>query len=124
MSGTKTPPDVTIKAGYNMTKAKLNWPDGEYLGKAIDLVKKAIKWHVENDGVFYMQGDEALYYLMEAAHAQIQHKAGRTTDAYRLDQGKYAIGRAHNSLRLVLNDLGYRDITNEDFARFGDGGGR
>ena len=125
MTQLKDPPDITIRAGYAMTKARMNWPDGDAkysMGRAIELVEKARDYHVKHDGALNMMASEALYFLNEAAHAQIQYKAGKGTDGYRLNQGAHAIGRAHNSLRLVLKELGYREITDQDFAKYGLGG--
>jgi len=118
------PPAIVIEAGYNMMQARRNWPDGDYLGKAIALVEEARDYMVKHYDVLEIQASETLYFLNEAAHAQIQHRAGNTTDDYRLAQGGHAIGRAHNAARVGLQEAGFRPITNSDFDNFGDGGSR
>ena len=117
-------PDIAIEAGYYMTQARKNWPDGDYLGVAIGKVEEAVAYLAANHGMYEMQGSETLYFLNEAAHAQIQMRAGSPTDDYRIAQGKHAIGRAHNAARLVMDSLGFRPITNKDFEEYGVGGGR
>ena len=125
----KDPPEFIIKAGYNMTKARLNWWDLDedkdyYLETAIKLMRRAITWMEKNEGMFQIEAGETMYYLMEAAHARTMMKTGASHDSYRKEQGLWAIARAHKAARDVLQKYGYRDITNEDFAKHGDGGGR
>ena len=117
-------PRIAIEAGYLMTQARHNWPDGDYLGLAIEKVEEAVAHLAEFHGMYEMQGSETLYFLNEAAHAQIHLRAGSANDIYRIAQGKHAIGRAHNAARLVMEGLGFRPITNKDFEEFGAGGGR
>ena len=126
MSELKEPRRVFIKAGYYMTKARMTWPglDNYYLEEAIGLIEQSIERLVASDGMYFMQGSETLYFLNEAAHVKANLRAGKPSDIYRIEQGRHAIGRAHNVGRLVLKSFGYRDITAEDFAEFGAGGHR
>lgn len=118
------PPEIVIEAGYYMMRARRDWPDGYYLAQAIKKVEEAGALLVKEFRVYEMQISEILYHLYEAGHAQVLIQSGAKIDAYRAAQGKHSIGRAHNAGRLLLKELDFRPITNDDFLKFGAGGGR
>lgn len=118
------PPAIIIEAGYYMMRARRDWPDGYDLDRAIQLVREAGALLVRDYHVYEMQISEILYHLYEAGHAKVMIKSGAKIDEYRAAQGEHSIGRAHNAGRLLLKELGFRSITNDDFLKFGAGGGR
>ena len=118
------PPDIVIEAGYYMMRARRNWPDGYYLAKAMQKVEDAGAVLVKEFRIYEMQISEILYHLYEAGPAQVFIRSGAKIDSYRMEQGRHSIGRAHNAGRLLLKEMNFRPITNEDFLKFGAGGGR
>ena len=128
MHGLIEPPKICIKAGYYMTKARLKFveADNYYLNDAIEHVKRARAYLEKNHGVFQMRVSPVLVLLYEAQHVQIQYReaTGRSVPYSILNAAAEKVGSAHYQASLIMQELGFRPITVEDFKEFGAGGGR
>jgi hypothetical protein len=137
MNERRDPPDSVIEVGYLLTTARNRWPDGYYLSEAISKVEAAHDELIEDLAdfcdvtVYRMDSHDGLADLCAAAHAQVQLKAGASSDEYRVMQGKFMIGRGHKKLADMLIGYGYRLPTAKEFAKVhrdrggdGDGGSR
>lgn len=113
------PPPEAIMVGYMLMKArryvfdeKVIERDGEkytvaeYLWDAHQCAREAAPKVAEQSGMYYMQPEPGLRMIMEAM------------------AGMHKIGEAHDFFRKMMADLGYRPITDRDFAALGAGGGR
>lgn len=102
-----TPPDEAIQCGYWLTKARIAQELAEAsLIKALGFAHAATPILVSQAGAFKMQVSPGMKLIGEAI------------------AGCHTAGTAHDTLRKLMLDLGYRPITNQDFAEYGDGGGR
>lgn len=132
----RTPPHSVIEVGYLLTTARNKWPEGYYLSEALTKVEAAhdeVIAELAADGItaYRMDSHDGIYDLYEAAHAQVMIRAGKSTDQYRQDQGRFSIGKGHKKLADMMLGYGYRLPTAEEFAQIrrerngsGDGGGR
>lgn len=129
------PPVEAIKGGYWITKARLllrgddpnkNIPiehayifllDGiRFIEHAIDIVR-------EQTGMYMMQPGSGMKELYEAAE-ELRSLDGKHMDLLTKRRIMWTIAAGHDHLRKLMQELGYRSITNADFAQYGDGGGR
>ena len=117
------PPREAIMAGYNMMKARQAAANGryweDYLSTAIECAELAQPKIVEQTDAFYMQFSRGFRLLWEA-WADLDERASY----YRQRAAAEKIGEAHEYFRRLMKRLGYRTITDRDFAQFGSGGGR
>lgn len=131
----KEPPAEAIKGGYWITKAR-NLLRGHVSTKHIPMdhaylfvmegirhIEKAIDLVAEETGMFLMQPGEGMKNLYEAA-VDLRALDGKPIDTLTARRIMWTLAAGHDHLRLLLQDLGYRTITNRDFAEHGDGGGR
>lgn len=129
MTELRDPPEICIKAGYYMTKARLNFEDksGYELSRAIELVLKARRHLEKNEGMFQMRASPVLVPLYEALHVQEQYRSpspDRPVPYSILRAAAEKVGIAHHEASKIMTELGFRPITIEDFKQFGAGGGR
>lgn len=102
----KEPSDDAIQCGYWLTKARIAQEAAEAsLIKALGFAHAAIPGLAAN-GMFKMQASPGMRLIGEAI------------------AGCHTAGTAHDTLRKLMAELGYRTITNQDLAEYGDGGGR
>lgn len=123
----------TVKIGYMLTKARINFEDTAsppYLSDALAKAEEHHKVLVEDArarGIVANEHDfaEGFQILYNALHGQIQWLANSaSTDYARVKATAWSIGHAHYLWSQVLLRYGYRPITLDDFLEFGDGGGR
>lgn len=133
----KEPPVEAITGGYRITQARLilrrdspheNTPAQKalyYLARGIEDVERAIDIVERESDMFRMEPGEGMMLLYEAQHVLEQYNTGSREVPYSILMATlWKIAAGHNRLRLLMQDLGYRTITNRDFAEHGDGGGR
>ena len=131
----KEPPAEAIKGGYWITKAR-NLLRGHvatkhisndhayfFVMEGIRYIEHAIDKVHEETGMFMMQPGEGMKSLYEAA-AELRDLDGQPIDMLTARRIMWTLAAGHDHLRLLMQDLGYRTITNRDFAEHGDGGGR
>lgn len=125
------PPEIVKRTGYNLMKARVLWSEDygdygsdDYLVNAYNGIMEARDYFVDQGIGYAMEASEALSLLAGALHARFQIRSGAQMDIYRKEQPEHDIGRAHNCLRLLLEQYGYRPLTARDMAEFGAGGSR
>lgn len=123
----------SVKIGYMLTKARLNFTDTSappYLSDALSMAEEHHKVLVQDArarGIVANEHDfaEGFEILYKALHGQIQWLANQSSRDYAFVRATaWSIGRAHYLWAQVLVRYGYRPITLDDFLEFGDGGGR
>lgn len=116
----REPPPEAIQCGYYLMKAR------EYILKEKVIpnkdgnkytVMEYLWWaHQRAVAAGPILAEEADMYYM-------QTEAGQTLICEAM-AGVHKIGEAHDNFRKLMDSLGYRPITNRDFATYGSGGGR
>lgn len=103
----KQPPKSAIQAGYYLTKArKMQEEVQKALLEALEYATAARNEIVETGAAFYMEVSPGLKLIGDAIASC------------------HTAGAAHAELRRVYLSKGFREITNEDFAKYGSGGNR
>lgn len=135
----REPPVEAIQAGYWLTQTRrllhgdqkfAGAPDehaSEFLDKAISYLRKAITivYDDTNAGkgiVFMQQFGPGMRLVCEVADELYGIRG--TIPMHQRQALGWKVAEGHNELRLLMRDLGYRTITDDDFAAYGDGGGR
>lgn len=134
MTERRDPPDSVIMTGYNMIQARNVLRDNEYAaysgGAALGYIAQALACAAvaENDIM-----DE-----IGEAGLRMEYGSGRGSllDAYNvlagsmpypdplvMERALHYVSEAHSRLRKAYKRDGYRELTNDDFLRFGAGGG-
>lgn len=102
-----TPPDSAIRAGYYLSRARNAAKEvAEYLIEARDAVIQATPDVAKQSGMYLMEPEPGLKLIGDAL------------------AGTHLPGVAHDNLRRLLKERGYRDITLDDFKKYGGGGDR
>jgi hypothetical protein len=103
----REPSAEAIQCGYYLTKARKAQEEAvEFLTKALYYGNKARDQMVAEGVMYFMETSPGFKKIGEAI------------------AGSHSAGAAHDELRRLMKEHGYRDITNEDFATYGAGGGR
>lgn len=145
-------PEVVIKTGYNMMRARQRFYDKhdpyqnkqggrDYLYEAIRLLPKAIKAVVKETqaqaeaaneaagmvvavGAYEAEGDgKAIRLLYTALHGLENYRSNQPASPARVEMARGCIGEAHEHLMHILDEQNYLPITPEDFEVYGVGDG-
>jgi hypothetical protein len=130
----REPSTEAIKGGYWITQARLllggykkyhqTSDEHAYLFMANGLrhIEKAIDLAVKETGMYRMQPGEGMAKLYGAAE-ELKKSDGPIPFLQRR-RIMWDIAAGHDILRKLMAEQGYRATTNEDFDKYGAGGGR
>lgn len=133
MTDKRNPPDSVIMTGYNMIQARNVLRDDEYgkysAGAALGYISQALDCAaIAEDDIMTELGEAGL---------RMEYGAGRGAllDAYNvlagsmpypdplaMERALHYTAEAHSKLRRAYKKDRYRELTNDDFLRFGAGG--